>query len=134
MDDRILIGSAIVSIALFFILRSVMLWYWKINRIEELLEEQVKIMKLVYKDKLVLEEPENENDVSYIEGVVFTFPENLEVRERELIEAKSAKLLKGQLLAFDTYTKRIDFFEIPEYHKFIKTANRPTLRIVAIKE
>ncbi|MBK9357751.1 MAG: hypothetical protein IPN08_10250 [Bacteroidales bacterium] len=74
MDDRILIGSAIVSIALFFILRSVMLWYWKINRIEELLEEQVKIMKLVYKDKLVLEEPENENDVSYIEGVVFTFP------------------------------------------------------------
>ena len=40
----ILIGVLIGAVVLFFILREVFCWYWKINRIVELLEQQNSLL------------------------------------------------------------------------------------------
>jgi hypothetical protein len=48
----ILIITSIGALGLILILRPVMLWYWNINRIEDLLQEQINLLKLIHKEKL----------------------------------------------------------------------------------
>lgn len=48
MDTNILIGilvSFVIIIVIFFLLREVMCWYWKINRYLKLQEEQLQLQK-----------------------------------------------------------------------------------------
>lgn len=41
------IGIFIIGIILFFILRNVNLWYWKINDFKEGQDEQIRLLKII---------------------------------------------------------------------------------------
>lgn len=53
---------AILAIAVFIIAREVSLWYWGINKRIELLEEQNKILKNIFKQLGGVEELDSNND------------------------------------------------------------------------
>lgn len=54
----------IITIAVFFIFRSVLLWYWKINQMVSLLEDQLRILKIVHREEIEKFELEKANIAS----------------------------------------------------------------------
>jgi hypothetical protein len=127
-----LIITSILTLGLILILRPVMLWYWKINRIEDLLEEQINLIKLLNKEKLSDLKEDNEAIEYQVEGVVFNFPDYLKYKEIDLIKTKALKLKKGQLLSIHNITHEVEFWNIKEYKESTETLN--TYSIVAFRE
>ncbi|PKL77257.1 MAG: hypothetical protein CVV25_14810 [Ignavibacteriae bacterium HGW-Ignavibacteriae-4] len=138
MKIEILIITAAISIALFIalflILRQVMLWYWKINRIEDLLQEQVNILRLIHKEKLEEVESESIVDASEIEGVRFDFSQDLTDKEKSQITDKASHLKKNQLLAIHNINREVTFWYQDEYDNQTKQNNNNVFSIVAIRE
>lgn len=134
MTFEILLFTAAITIALFLILRQVMLWYWKINRIEDLLQEQVNILRLIHKEKLEESESKIIADSSEVEGVRFDFPLDLTEKEKSLIGVKASHLKQGQLLAIHNITREFTFWNKAEYETYIRKYYDNVFTIVAIRE
>jgi len=135
MEDSVfLLIIAVISIAVWLIMRPIMLWYFKINEIEELLLEQVKILRIVHSEKLKEKEEEREKEFSTIKGVKYNIPAELSYREMDNIKEKSAHLKPGQLLSIDIKTGATEFWDIEEFNELKESNPKTTLIMVAIKE
>ncbi|XMB67806.1 hypothetical protein RI065_04645 [Mycoplasmatota bacterium zrk1] len=58
-----LIVVLLIGLFAFFIFREIMLWYWKINRIERLLEEQNDILSNLTVTRRTTGVPNSENKI-----------------------------------------------------------------------
>ena len=134
METQTLIIIAVITVILWFAFRPVFLWYWKINNMESLLQEQLDFLKQSHKETIeklkLLERVEESN----LEGVVFSIPESLEYDDKRIIKLMAQTLKRGQLISIHNISNELKIWSIPEYHADRKRANNNALSIVAIKE
>ena len=67
MEHNTAVWIIIISIGLFFILREVFCWYYKINDIKRIMEEQRDLLKAIV-EKENTSEKKSSNAASYPEG------------------------------------------------------------------
>jgi len=104
---QVILVSVLVFLVLYFLLRPIMLWYWKVDKIEKQLVEQTRILKIVYQQELRAER-DKEKDIT---DVVFSFPDDITLTEKVKIKEKAKELKSGQLITLHVRSRGLQFWK-----------------------
>ncbi len=115
MDTNVLIGilvSFVIIVVIFFLLREVMCWYWKINRNLKIQEEQLQLQKdsiLLLQQLVKLEKDESYARTSVLKTHSDYTPKTAILTEGEMNEINSRipDLNENEIIVFNTVSRII---------------------------
>jgi hypothetical protein len=116
------IAIIFILIALFFILRPLFIWYWKIDEIRDDQKAIRNILEIVNKDKLAsvensFKEERDAKIANKIADIEFDFPSYLPFAEIEEIKRRSYFLKEGELLILNKITVGLELWEKELFEK-----------------
>lgn len=117
--------TILIAIALFFILRPLFLWYWKVNEIIDLLRKQVTLLESIKKIDIAsqLMGPDSEKILEHesiellgSDQLIYDYPDDITVPELDKININAKKLISGELITIHKKTREIDTWETKSYN------------------